>query len=51
MVLHTEIMNTSVLKNKFRAALRSRGIGTLPLITVFKQFDVDDSGELSWDGK
>ena len=26
-------------------------MGTLPLLTVFKQFDLDSSGDLSWEGE
>ena len=45
-----EIMNSEALKNKFRAVLKARGLGTLPLLTIFRQFDLDGSGELSWEG-
>ena len=42
-------MNTNALKEKFRAALKARGLGTLPLLSIFKEFDTDQSGELTWE--
>ena len=42
-------MNTEALKDKFRRALKARGLGTLPLLSIFTEFDTDQTGSLSWD--
>ena len=36
------------IKDRVKAALKARG-GTLSLLNVFKEFDTDKTGQLSWD--
>lgn len=42
-------MSGEKIKLKLKAALHQRGSGLLPLATVFKEFDVDGSGQLNWE--
>lgn len=41
-------MSASRIKERLSAALKSRG-GTLSLMNVFKEFDSDGDGQLSWE--
>ena len=41
--------NNKAVKLKLQAALKSKGYGLLSLKNAFNQFDVDHSGNLSWD--
>jgi len=41
-------MSSTRIKERLRSALKARG-GTLSLLSVFKEFDTDNSGQLSWE--
>ena len=41
-------MSSTRIKERLRSALKARG-GTLSLLSIFKEFDTDNSGQLSWE--
>lgn len=42
-------MSTDTIKRRIQATLEQRGGGVLTLSNCFKEFDIDNSGQLSWE--